>query len=147
MVKKICDIRMEFERLSRKAQDAQFPDRMRLTAVRTGTGEELGRLAEICNGLNCHWGEEVSKPVKEAAAAIFDYLRDYMDISEDYSMSQKLSAYDELEELLQTLREEGAIVHSATRPVQFVGDHWKDKTPVRMTIGYVVVDNQCRRQL
>ena len=104
------------------------------------SGRELGLLAETCNALNCHWDEEISRPAMDAAAAIFDYLRDYMDGSNDCSMTLKLSVYDELGKLLNALNEAGAMIHSALRPVQFVGDNWQDKTPVRMVVGYVMVD-------
>jgi transcriptional regulator with XRE-family HTH domain len=139
-IQKICEFHREIERMREKAAAEQFPGRVRLPAVRVETGEQLGRLAEQCNAANFHWDEKISQDAKNAAAAIFDYLRDYVDGKDDCSMTLKLQIYEELDGLLRDLQTAGAIVHSALRAANFVGKTWENKTPIRMRIAYVVVD-------
>jgi hypothetical protein len=139
-VQKIREFYSEIERLREQAVAEQYPGRVRLPAVRIETGEQLGRLAEQCNAANFHWDEKISPDAKEAAAAIFDYLRDYVDGKDDCSMTLKLQIYAELNVLLRDLQTTGAVVHSALRAADFVGKTWENKTPIRMRIAYVVVD-------
>jgi hypothetical protein len=41
--------------------------------------------------------------------------------------------------MLKTLKAEGVIVYAAKHDRKFVGENWADKTPMSMTLGYLVV--------
>jgi transcriptional regulator with XRE-family HTH domain len=137
---KIEGFRSEIGRIGNEALAAQYPDRVRVPAERVRTGEHLGRLIEVSNAFAFHYSENLSDEAKSTAAALFDYARDYGDADELYSATQKISVYKDLGGMLRELEDMGAAAHSGTRDCRFVGDHWADKTPMRMSIAYLVVD-------
>ena len=137
---KIEGFRSEIGRIGNETLAAQYPDRVRVPAERVRTGEQFGRLLEASNAFAFHYSENLSDEAKSAAAELFDYARDYGDVDELYSATQKLSIYKELGGMLCELEDMGAVAHSGTRDCKFIGDHWADKTPMRMSIAYLVVD-------
>src|SRR5262245_30592820 len=90
VIQSLTTFRAEIDRIGKEALAAQFPDKVRLPATRVMTGEQLGRLAENSNASAFHWDEDLSREAKAAAAAIFDYLRDYGDVDDLYPATQKL---------------------------------------------------------
>lgn len=103
------------------------------------TGKQLADLAEQMNCHVFHQPDGVPADVAETAATIFDYLRDYGDVDEHYSFSQKLGVHAELGDYLATLNKAGFSVCFALRNTKLVGQNWADKTPWPVTIGYVFV--------
>jgi DNA-binding XRE family transcriptional regulator len=135
----------EFESLRKDALEAQFPDRVKLPATRVSSGAQLGRLAESINASCFRYDEALGADSKAAAAAIFDYLREYGEVDELYSETAKLAVYEELDELLRTLEATGVAAHSALRRAKLRDTENSDsKPPVRFTIGYLVIDKADR---
>ena len=137
---KIETFRSEIGQIGKQALAAEYPDRVRVRAERVRTGEQLGRLVEVGNAFAFHYSENLSNKAKSTAAGLFDYARDYSDVGELYSNKQKLSIYEDFSVLLRELEVAGAVAHSGTRDCRLVGDHWANKTPVRISIAYLVVD-------
>jgi hypothetical protein len=52
-------------------------------------------------------------------------------------MSDKLSFAQELETMLRELEDLGVAVYVATRSAKFTNDHWTNKEPTPLTIGYL----------
>ena len=127
------------EQIGKEVVAKRFPDRIRLKATRIQSGEQLGRLMEGSNAFHLHYDENIARDAKETAATIFDYLKDYADIDELVSASDKLNIYRELDDYLRNLNESGAIAYAATRTARIVGENWKDKTPLRLNIAYLIV--------
>ena len=139
-VAKILQFRAEMDRMSKEAAAAQFPDMVRMPATRLKSGQELGHLVESSNACNFHYDDALDKGVKEIAAEMFDYLRDYADMDEFYSEVEKLGVYKQLDDYLRQLQDAGVILHSALRHTKVVGQNWEKKTPLAMAIAYLVID-------
>lgn len=140
IAEKIEGFRSEMGRIANEALAAQYPDRVRVQAEHVRTGEQLGGFIERGNAFAFHYDEALSDEAKSVAAALFDYARDYGDADELYSATQKLSIYKDFGEILRELESMGAATHSGIRNCDFVGSHWPDRTPIRMSITYLVVD-------
>lgn len=97
----------------------------------------LLRLADQANALLLTADDEVSQEAQEAAATLFDYIRDPLDVDEA-SYAEKLSYSRELATMLRELEGMGTAAYSAIRNVRITGENWVDKTPLSMTIGYLV---------
>lgn len=81
----------------------QFPNHIRVDAVRVTSGAGLARIAYEAECYLFHADEMMSDEAKEIAASIFDFLRDLGDISDDTSSSDKLDYQRSLAELLEQL--------------------------------------------
>jgi DNA-binding XRE family transcriptional regulator len=122
---------------SPEAMEKQFPDHMRLPASRVSSGNALGRLADMANGLLPNMEEDLPETAKETAAIIFDYLRDLMDLGSDVPYSDKLAFNRDMGSLLANLEAEGAVIYAATRNMRISNEAWENKTPLPMTIVYL----------
>jgi transcriptional regulator with XRE-family HTH domain len=136
----IENIRAEIDRIGQDALKEQFPDRVRIPAQRVRTGEQLGRLVEMSNACAFHYDDALKDESKSVAATIFDYLRDYADVDDCCSATEKLAVYKELGAMLRELEGTGVAAHSGLRAANIVGRNWQDKTPLSMNIAYFVVD-------
>jgi transcriptional regulator with XRE-family HTH domain len=119
-------------------QTKQHPDHVRVKVAKILNGEALGRFAEASNAVLLHADDELSEEIKDNAAALFDYVRDLMDL-DDVPFSCKRSYHRELETMLRDLENQGTLVYSAFRDVKLTNDSWVDKTPLPMTVGYLTV--------
>jgi hypothetical protein len=81
---------------------------------------------------------ELNRETKEIAAAFSDYLRDVGELG-DVSVADRQGFANELDDMLKSLKAEGAIVYTAKHDRKFVGENWANKTPITMTLGYLVV--------
>jgi len=127
------------ETINDKAFEQQHPDCIRLKAEPVQSGEDLRRLAGASNALSLSTDDTLSLDAKTAAAAMFDYVHDLLDIKYDASFSNKLNFSQELETMLRELEGLGAAVYSALRSTKITRDNWVNKTPLPLTIGYLVV--------
>ncbi len=117
----------------------QFPDHVPVTTKLVTNGEALAALAENSNASLFHWDEEVSLEAKQQAACLFDYLRDMVDLWSEISFSDRVSYTLEMGKMLRDLEALRVRVYEASRSAKMVGDHWANKTPIPLTIGYLVV--------
>lgn len=124
---------------SAETMERQFPDHMRLPTQRITSGDALGRLTDISNGLVLHMEDDLGQDAKETAASLFDYLQDMQDIRDLVSFTDKLSYNKEIGAMLTALEANGAIAYSAVRRTKIVGHNWVDKTPMPFTAVYITV--------
>ncbi len=137
----IAELRADIERVQRDTLLASYPDKVFLPATKVVTGEELGRLAEGAGAYSFHYDDQLNAKAKATAAALFDYLRDYGEVDELYSETDKLDVYAALGGFLEDLHKMGASAHSATRVARVVGQAWLDKTPLNIRMSYLVIDS------
>lgn len=102
-------------------------------------GKHLADLAEQLTMYVFQQPDEVSPEVANSAAALFDDMKDYGDIINELSFTDKLSTHNSLSKYVATLKEAGFSVCYASRATAIVGKAWTDKTPMPVTIGYVFV--------
>jgi transcriptional regulator with XRE-family HTH domain len=83
---------------------------------------------------------ELSNEAREVFASIVDYLRDYNDIRDECSMSQRLDVDRDIGALLDTISNEGAVVGAGLRHarVRFKSDA-PDREPLDWTNIYLVL--------
>jgi DNA-binding XRE family transcriptional regulator len=117
----------------------QFPDHVPVSTKPVTNGEALAALAESSNASLFHCDEEVSLEAKQQAACLFDYLRDMVDLWSEISFSDRVSYTLEMGNMVRDLEAVGARVYEASRSAKMVGDHWENKTPIPLTIGYLIV--------
>jgi hypothetical protein len=77
--KAVMEIQMLWNRLSEMSQEMQkkelekqFPEHIRLPCSRIASGETLGQLADISDGLSLSTDEKISQEAKKLAASLFD---------------------------------------------------------------------------
>jgi transcriptional regulator with XRE-family HTH domain len=119
--------------------EKQFPDHIPVPCSLVTSGETLGRLADISNGVLLNANDGISHKAKQVAASLFDYIRDLQDVGDGASFSDKVAFNRDLEGLLRNLEYLGTSVYSATRSIKILGSNWVDKTPMPFTAGYVTV--------
>jgi transcriptional regulator with XRE-family HTH domain len=83
--------------------------------IRISDGRTLRTIVEGANGTATEELGEISLGARETFAAIVDYLRDYNDIRDEYSMSQRLEVDRDLDALLKKVAEECAVVGAGSR--------------------------------
>lgn len=125
--------------INREAIEKQHPDHVRVQVERVKNGETLGRFADAANAMSLNADDELSLEAKQAAATLFDYVRDLIDVGNDASFSDKLAYSQDLETLLRELEGLGTAVYSAFRSMKMTNDTWADKTPIPMKIDYLTV--------
>jgi transcriptional regulator with XRE-family HTH domain len=84
-----------------------------LTRIRDG--RTLRTMVEGAHGSATDEIGEISSEAREAFAAIVDYLRDYNDVREAYSMSERLNVDRHIDGLLQTISDEHAAIGTGLR--------------------------------
>jgi transcriptional regulator with XRE-family HTH domain len=125
--------------INQEAVEKQHPDHVRVQVERVMNGETLGRFADAANAISLNADDELSLEAKQAAATLFDYIRDLIDVGNDASFSEKLAYSQALETLLRELEGLGTIVYLAFRSMKLANDTWADKTPIPVKIGYLTV--------
>jgi transcriptional regulator with XRE-family HTH domain len=126
---------------SQKVEDfhKQFPDLVPIDATPVKSGEALASLAGNSEAYLFHCDDEISLEAKQLAACLFDYLRDLVDVWDDISFSDRLRYTQDMEHMLSELGALDVRVHVASRSTKMVGVHWENKTPLPLSIGYLVV--------
>jgi hypothetical protein len=112
---------------------------IRLEAPRVLNGAALGRFADLANAVMLNADDDISPEAKRAVAALFDYIRDLLDVGDDASYSDKLEYHGSPESMLHELEEMETAAYSAFRHVKLTGENWPNKTPLQLTIGYLTV--------
>jgi transcriptional regulator with XRE-family HTH domain len=83
--------------------------------IRIWDGRTLRTMVEGSEAFATEEIGELSSEAREAFAAIVDYLRDYNDVCDLYSVAQRLYVDREIEELLKKIADERAIVGAGLR--------------------------------
>ncbi len=117
----------------------QFPDHVPIAATPVKSGEALAALAGNSEASLFHCDDEISLEAKQQAACLFDYLCDLVDVWDDISFSERLRYTQDMEQMLRELEGLDVRVHVASRSTKMVGVHWENKTPLPLSIGYLVV--------
>jgi transcriptional regulator with XRE-family HTH domain len=124
--------------LKRRAEAFERENLM-LDASAAPTGRALEAFMSGLNVLSCVDTEVADPASLEDAAALFDYLRDYLDVKAEISHQDRLSVAADLETILTRLRDAGWAPVVAMRHTKLMNDHWVDKTPWPVTIGYLTL--------
>ncbi|APO55364.1 helix-turn-helix transcriptional regulator [Bradyrhizobium diazoefficiens] len=124
--------------IQQKQVDDQHADQTRLPAQLVSSGEEAIRFAQGNDAALFDISPDLNRETKEIAATFADYVRDVGEL-DDLSAASSLTFANELDDMLKALKAEGAIVYTAKHDRKFVGENWPDKTPMSMTLGYLVV--------
>ena len=128
--KNVHELLAELRAVDGRDVQKQHPDHVRIKAERVLNGDALGRFADTSNVVALSSDDEISQDAKKTAAAMFDYIRDLVDIRSDVSFTDKVAFNQDLETTLRELHELGAAVYSASRSLRLTSDTWVDKTPM-----------------
>jgi len=123
--------------INQEALDKQHPEHVRVKTERVPNGAALGRFADLANSVMLTADDDISPEAKRAAAALFDHIRDLLDVGDDASYSDKLEYHGSLGSMLPELEDMGTAAYSAVQHVKLSGENWPDKTPLQITIGYL----------
>jgi transcriptional regulator with XRE-family HTH domain len=132
---------MSGEQIKKDAEEFQMTHMTLPVSVAT-TGKQLAELAESTQMRCFQQPDNVSKPVAQLVAEIFDYLTDYGEVDELYSHSQKLDVHAALDEQLTLLKAAGYSLCYSLRKTSIVGKSWVDKTPMPVGIAYAFVNKE-----
>jgi transcriptional regulator with XRE-family HTH domain len=103
------------------------------------SGKDLADFVQEINAHSFQVEDGAPASVTETIAVLFDYMVDFGDADELYSFADRLKVHDDFDASLREIGRAGWSVCYATRRASFVGSTWENKTPLPMTIGYVLV--------
>lgn len=114
-------------------------DYITLPSLHLSTGQQLSKLAETSTVDISEPGYEMPRATHEVFASLVDYFRDYRDCASDYPESAKFAVYDEMQELVDTLKGLGVSIHYATREVHLkVAGEPADSKPLSVQMSYLI---------
>ncbi len=128
----------DLKAFQQKQVDDQHPDQMRLPAQLVCSGEEAIQFAQGNDAVCFDISTDLNRATKTIVATFADYVCDVGEL-DDLSAATSLTFANEFDDMLKALKAEGAIVYTAKHDRKFVGENWADKTPMSMTLGYLVV--------
>lgn len=120
----------------RKLEEA-YPDCIRLNAHRAKSARALCDLAGGSHALSFHFGDDFPRELEDLAATISDWLRDYGDIADEISMSDKLSFENELQTYFDEMAAENGAAFIARRNVRLRSNQKPEMKPFDWTVGYL----------
>lgn len=122
-----------------KIQKEKFDrENVTLTAIPLTTGRQLAKLVEACAMDLSEPAFELSREMEEAFAELVDYFRCYRDCADEYSQTQKLDMYDEMQSYIDTLKVLGVSLRYAERKMQVKWGLDTDSKPMSVNVLYVV---------
>jgi transcriptional regulator with XRE-family HTH domain len=124
-------MRQEKERLDRETVEVAIKP---LT-----TGIQIRELAEICDAAAFDRCGEVDEQAEELFAALQENFRDYGDVKECYSATQKLDMNKSFLGMIEDLLKAGFVLGGGTRQVRFVNQKSTGQEPLRFTVAYIIV--------
>ena len=127
------------EELQEELRDKQFPGCTFVDATEAKSGKALAGFAENIGVWTSSYDEDTPQKVKEMFCNLVDYLTEYGDVDELYSQTDKLDVHAALGDMLADLNQEGYGFYFGSRPMKLTNEHWKDKTPLKMTFGYMML--------
>ncbi|SFN64740.1 Transcriptional regulator, contains XRE-family HTH domain [Bradyrhizobium sp. Ghvi] len=124
-------MKQEKERLDRETVE--------VTIKPLSTGLEIRELAEICDAAAFDRCGTVDEEAEEYFAVLQDNFRDYGDVKDCCSATQKLDVNKSFLEVIEDLQKAGFVLGSGTRRLRFVSQQWASQEPVRFTAAYIVI--------
>jgi transcriptional regulator with XRE-family HTH domain len=103
------------------------------------TGLQIRELAEICDAAAFDRCGVVDEQAEEQFAALQDNYRDYGDVKDCYSATQKLDMNKSFLELIEALQKAGFVLGGGTRRLRFVSQQSANQEPLRFTAAYIVI--------
>jgi transcriptional regulator with XRE-family HTH domain len=126
------------EKIMREVEQAER-NFVTLDARVATSGKQLADLAEEMTMHCFQQPDGASAEFAEDVAHLFDYVRDYGEVSDEYSYSEKLGAHKAIDEYLERVKSAGFSVCYARRATKIVGKDWVDKTPWPVVMAYLFV--------
>lgn len=96
-------------------------ERVTLQGQRILSGKQLGKMVEMSSANMFSEAVELKGPSNALFARLTDYCREYADCDELYSATDKLSVYEDFDELLTDLKEAGVTLVGAVRDIALKG--------------------------
>ena len=103
------------------------------------TGIQIRELAENCNASTFDRCGEIGEQAEEFFAVLQDNFRDYGDVKECYSATQKLDMNKSFLEVIEDLRKAGFVLGGGTRRLRFVSQQSANQKPLRFAAAYIVI--------
>lgn len=128
----------DLKAFQQKQVDDRHPDQMRLPAQLVCSGEDAIQFTLGNDAVCFDISPDLNRETKAIAATFADYVRDVGEL-DDLSAASGLTFANEFDDMLKALKAEGAIVYTAKHDRKFVGENWAEKTPMSMTLGYLVI--------
>jgi len=125
----------------RRQRESFDKEHLLLDARPIASGRALEAFMVGINMLACD-DDEIGDENRDSladAAQLFDYLSEYLDAKSEVSHQDRLAVADELETILDRLRQAGWSPVVATRETALMNDSWANKTPWPVKIGYLAL--------
>jgi transcriptional regulator with XRE-family HTH domain len=122
----------------RKAEEANYPDHVKLPARPVNKGTQIAGLFGLCDAWVYDCDDSASDEGQNASAVLFDNVQDYGDIWSDLPPSARLKASEAFNEMLADIAGHGLHVYQAVRSAHFALMQ-ADQEPMPFKIGYLTV--------
>jgi transcriptional regulator with XRE-family HTH domain len=103
------------------------------------TGLQIRELADICDASAFAECGEVAEHAEELFAALQDNFRDYGEVKECYSATQKLEINQSFRELIKAMETTGFVLGAGTRRLRLVNSPPTNQDPLRFTAAYIII--------
>jgi transcriptional regulator with XRE-family HTH domain len=103
------------------------------------TGRAVREFGELSNASGFHQFGPMSEEAEHVFAELQDYFRDYGDVDDCYSATQKLDVDRDFQRMVDDLKAAGFALGGGSRRVRLVDRQPTDAEPLRFTIVYIVV--------
>jgi transcriptional regulator with XRE-family HTH domain len=121
------------------AAEAQYPDHVRINAAPIDRGTTLVERLGSTDAWVFHCEEGVAPEGQLAAAALFDELRDYGDVWDELTFTNRTAIASEFDAMLCRLAALGLRAFGADRKARIVPSRACDEMPLAWRIGYLAI--------
>lgn len=133
------EIHKLLETISEYSEKEQYPDHIKILAVPVNSGHSIGNLIGISSGYLFNCEETLPSETQDIAHEFFDSIHDYADAWPDTTHIDRLLAIRNFDKFIKELENIGSHAYSAMRSAQITNYLQKDKSPLRITIGYLTI--------
>lgn len=124
-----AELEKEVEELKRK--------HITLDATTASSGKELADLVETIEAGAYDMPPDLGEDAAKSIAFLFDYMREYGDCYELYSMSEKVHVYTAFKDALHDIAKHGYSICYSTRTVNVANKDWEHQTPLVWEVAHV----------
>jgi transcriptional regulator with XRE-family HTH domain len=111
-----------------------------VSIVRFTSGRQVRELAEVTQGIGFDCLIELPSEAEPVWAEMQDYFRDYADVDDCYSATQKLEVNKDFRRMIDDLKTHGLAVGGGVRRVKVTFPYsGKPDTPLPMSVAYLVL--------